>query len=141
MGDRRLSRSTRRFILTLVLVGLLSSTVTAVAIQTLTFNPIVAGSGPLQESGDIVLEDQDLVYSGTKVDGVDVTLNNTASSPHDVDVHVAIRDDTGSVLVEKTVSTSIGGETVKTVNVDFARENEPHVNDVDKVETTLEVTG
>lgn len=137
---RHLTLTTRRFITVLVVIALLSSTVTAVAIQHLSFNPLIVGSGPLQSTGDIVLEDQDLLYSGTRVDGVDVTLNNTNSSAHDVDVHATLLDSSGSVLVEGTVATSISGNTVKTVTVDYATSNEPSINDVEDVEILLEVT-
>lgn len=138
-GDSR-RPSTRRLAVAIVVASLLSSTATAVAIQTLTFNPIVPGQGPLESSGDIVLEDQDLQYTGTRIDAVNATINNTASTVHDVDVHVAVKDSTGSVLVSKTTSTTVSGNTVKTVTTDFAEGNEPNVNNVDEVEITLEVT-
>lgn len=136
-----LALTARRFVVVLVVVALLSSTATAVVVQSLSFNPIVAGTGPLQSSGDIVLEDQDLLYTGTRVDGVNVTLNNTGSSAHDVDVQATLLNSTGDVLVEKTVATSIAATSVKTVTVDYVRANEPSINDVEDVEILLEVTG
>lgn len=138
-GDH-LPLSTRRLAVATVVVCLLSSTATAVAIQSLSFNPIVPGVGPLESSGDIVLEDQDLVYRGNKIDAVNATINNTASTVHDVDVHVAIKDSSGSVLVSKTTSTTVSGTTVKTVKTDFNTSNDPSVNNVDEVEINLEVT-
>lgn len=130
----------RHLVVAIVVVSLLSSTVTAVAIQTLSFNPIVPGQGPLESSGDIVLEDQDLLYTGNRIDGVNATINNTASTVHDVDVHVAVKDSSGSLLVSKTTSTTVSGNTVETVTTDFAQSNEPSVNNVDEVEINLEVT-
>lgn len=138
--DDRRGPSTLQIVAAIVVVSLLSSTATAVAIKTLSFNPIVPGQGPLESSGDILLEDQDLLYTGNKIDGVNATLNNTASTVHDVDVHVAVMDSTGTVLVSKTTSTTVSGNTVKTVTTDFAPSNEPSVNDVDEVEINLEVT-
>lgn len=130
----------RRLAIAIVGVSLLSSTATAVAVQSLSFNPIVRGVGPLQSSGDIVLEDQDIVHTGNRIDAVDATINNTGSTAHDVDIHVAVKDSTGSILVSKTTSTTISANTVKTVGTDFAQSNEPSVNDVDEVEINLEVT-
>lgn len=132
--------STRQLAVAIVVVSLLSSTATAVAIQALTFNPIVAGQGPVESSGDIVLEDQDLLYTGNRIDAVNATINNTGSTAHDVDVHVAVKDSSGSVLVSKTTSATISANTVTTVTTDFADANEPSVDNVDEVEINLEAT-
>lgn len=121
-------------------MSLLSVPAAAVAVQSLTFTPIDVAVGPVPQSEDIALDDHDLLYTGTSVDGVDVTVNNTDAGAHDVDVHTRLLDATGSVLVEKTDATTISGNTVKSVTVDYARSAEPSVNDVDSVEILLEVT-
>lgn len=133
--------TTRQVIAALVVVILLSSTVTALAIEHLSFNPVVTNAGPLEKSGDIFIEEYELLMTGAKVDGVDVTLNNTNATAHDVDVNVALRDANGDLLVEKTKATSVAGNTVKTTFVDFAASNEPQVNAVEDVEITVQVTG
>lgn len=140
MVGRELTLPARRIIVALLVVLLLSSTATAIAIEHLSFNPIVTNAGPLEKSGDIVLEEYELRVTGAKVDGVDVTLNNTGSAAHDVDVNAALRDSNGDLLVDETKVASIGGNTVKTTFVDFAASNEPQVNAVEDVEITVQVT-
>lgn len=140
MTRREFTLTTRQVIPALIAVILLSSTATAIAVQRLSFNPIVSNTGPLQQAGDIVLEEYELVITGAKVDGVDVTLNNTGSTAHDVDVNVALRDSNEDLLVEKTKSDSVNGNTVKTTFVDFGASNEPQLNSVEDVEITIQVT-
>lgn len=140
MTRREFTLTTRQVIPALIAVILLSSTATAIAVQQLSFNPIVSNTGPLQQAGDIVLEEYELVITGAKVDGVDVTLNNTGSTAHDVDVNVALRDSNEDLLVEKTKSDSVNGNTVKTTFVDFGASNEPQLNSVEDVEITIQVT-
>lgn len=130
----------RRGTTVVLAVSLLSVPVAGIAIQSLSFTPITAGTGPVPQSEDIALDDQDLLYTGTNVDGVSVTVNNTAAGAHDVDVHTRLLDASDTILVEKTKATSISGNTVKDVTVDYASSNEPNVNDVDSVEVLLEVT-
>lgn len=121
-------------------VGLLSFPAAAVVLQPLSFVPVTAAVGPLQASDDIALDDYDLLFSGTRIDGLEVTVNNTNAGANDVDVHTRLLDANGNTLVEKTVSTSVGGNTVKNVTVDYATSNQPSVNDVETTEILLEVT-
>lgn len=120
---------------------LVSSTATGVALTHLSFTPIEAGIGTVEGSEDISIEDHDLVYRGEFVDAVDVTITNSGSSAHDLDVNAALVNASGDTLLSKTVSTSIGASTVKTLRDDFAEQDDPLATDVDDVQVSVEELG
>jgi hypothetical protein len=113
----------------------------AVTIVQVDPNPIAPGEGQVQGSNDLSLESQSLTYSGTNATGVDVDVNNTASTTdHTGDVHITVTDSNGNVL-ESTTKTSVTftAGTVTTVSYTFSQERP--VDSFSKLEVVVEETG
>lgn len=102
----------------IVLICLMSVTVSAVTVATLTMNPIDAGSGTLSESTNIVINSQSLTYEGNNVSSVDVDVKNTDSVSHTVDVYVAIKDSSDVTVTTGTITgESVSASSIKTIPV------------------------
>lgn len=112
-----------------------------VTIVTLSVSPISPGAGTLTGSNVLSIESQELQYTGNNVTGVNVTVNNTDTSSHTVDIHVALRNTTsGTVVRETTLSgVTVSAGTAETFTVSLS----PSVStaDFDKVEVNVEQTG
>lgn len=138
---KHLAGVTRTQIGVLAIVALLASMGTAGAVTILTSNPnpITAAEGSLSSSS-VTIDSQSLTYSGVDVTGSDVVINNTDSSNHTVDLHLALRADDGTIVESTTnASISVEADSTKTVTWTFSS---PHAVDTfSKVEVTVEQTG
>lgn len=140
MGKLSQFNITSKAVMTIVLVCLMSATVSAVTVATLTVNPIDAGSGTLSESTNIAIDSQNLVYEGNNVTSVDVTVNNTDSTSHTIDLYVAVIDSADATVTTGTVTgASVSASSLKTVSVTLG--TSPGVDEFQEVEVTVEETG
>lgn len=133
--------STTKLVAVMLGVSIISAGVTAVAITSLSPSPIAPGAGTLTGSDVLTIDSQELLYSGNNVTDVNVSVNNTDTTSHTVDIHVALINTTSGETVrsETITGVSIGAGTVKTSTVTLT--NSVSVSKFDKVEVTVEQTG
>lgn len=126
----------------LAVAVLLVSAGTAAAVTILTVNPnsVSPAEGTLSSSADVTVDSQHLSYTGVEVTALDVVVNNTGGSSHTVDLHVALRDSSGTVVESLTkTGVSVPAGSTTTVTVGFASAH--RVDSFTDVEVTVEVTG
>jgi len=80
----------------------LSGSAVAVPILSLSLNPIDGGSGAVHNSTALVIDSQQLTYTGENVSGMTIVVNNTGTSDLSGDVTVVLRTIDGSVIERKT---------------------------------------
>lgn len=133
--------SSTKLVAVMLGVSVISAGVTAVAITTLSPSPVAPGAGTLTGSDVLSIDSQELVYTGNNVTDVNVSVNNTDTTSHTVDIHVALVNTTsGETVRAETVSgVSIAAGTVETVTVGLT--NSISVDEFDKVEVNVEQTG
>ena len=75
----------------------LSGSAVAVPILSLSLNPIDGGSGAVHNSTALVIDSQQLTYTGENVSGMTIVLNNTGTSDLSGNVTVVLRTIDGKV--------------------------------------------
>lgn len=134
--------TTPKLVAVLAAVSVVSAGVGAgVAVVTLGVSPIAPGAGTLTGSDVLAIDSQELQYSGNNVTAVNATINNTDSTSHTVDVHVALVNTTsGETVRTATVSgVSVAANSTKTVTATISPE--VSVASFNKVEVNVEQTG
>lgn len=134
--------STGKLAAVTIALSLVSAGVGAgVAIVTLGVSPVAPGAGTLSGTDVLTLESQEILYQGNNVTAVNVSVNNTDTSSHTVDIHVALKNTTSGAVVSETTASgvSIAAGTVETTRVDLP--SPVPVDEFDKVEVTVEQTG
>lgn len=133
--------STTKLVAVMLGVSIISAGVTAVAITSLSPSPVAPGAGTLTGSDVLTIDSQELLYTGNNVTDVNVSVNNTDTTSHTVDIHVALINTTSgeTVRAETITGVSIGAGTVKTSTVTLT--NSVSVSEFDKVEVNVEQTG
>lgn len=133
-------KRTRRFGVAIIAVLLVATgTAIGVAITSLNFNPLEPGQGAVPDSS-LVIESENLTYSGLDATGANLDVNNTDSVDHTGDVHLSVLDSGGSVVASAT-QTGVsfpGNGTVTTVSMSFSATN---VSKIDSVEVRIDETG
>ena len=137
----RIRTSLRNTIVLVLAISLLSGVAAAaVTVATLNTNPIAPGAGTLNEASDLAIDSTDLVYEGTDVTSMDVTVSNAGGSSVTVDIHVAFLDSTDAVVESQTLSgKSIGSGSSKTFTASLS--STPGVDEFSNIEVTVEQTG
>lgn len=113
----------------------------AVTIMTLGVSPVAPGAGTLTGSDVLSIDSQELQYTGNDVEAVNVTVNNTDSSSHTVDLYVALENTTsGEVVASETVTdVTVAASSTETTTVTLT--NSTSVSEFDRVEVNVEQTG
>lgn len=136
---RPLAGTSRRQVAALVVAILVTSTGAAAAVTVLVKNPdpIQPVEGHLMNAGDLTVDSQSLTYSGTDVTGLEVVVNNTGGNSHDVVLHFALRDSSGTLVDSTKQSKTISATSTRTVTWSFGPYS---VSSFSKVEVTIEQT-
>lgn len=140
--DATIELPKNKLIALVVAISVVSAGVGAgVAIVSLGVSPVAPGAGTLTGSNVLTLESQELLYDGNNVTAVNASINNTDSSSHTADIHIALKNTTsGAVVAEETVTgISLPANTVTTTTITLS--SPVAVDEFDKVEVTVEQTG
>lgn len=100
------------------IVALLAAgTVAAVTVTSLSFTPISPAEGQVTNSA-VQVDGSSITYSGLTATGVDVTLNNTDSVNHTVDIDVTVKD-SGGIVQDSDSRTSVSITSGSTQTLSF----------------------
>lgn len=100
-------------------------------------NPVTPAQGTLVQS-NLTVDSQELLYTGMKVDGLNVTVNNTdTANGYNAELYMAIRDKNGTLQVEDTATATFTAGEVKTVQFTFVAQD---VQEVSKIEVMVKET-
>lgn len=99
-----------------VVALLAAGTVAAVTVSTLSFNPISPAEGQVQNSA-VEVDSSSITYTGLTATQVNVTINNTDTTSHTVDVEVTVKDSGGAVQDSAAqTGVSIGAGSTQTLS-------------------------
>lgn len=140
MGSVELS-TPKAVVVLLAIVVVAGGVGAAVTIATLGVSPVAPGAGTLSGSDVLSIDSQELQYTGTDVTAVNVSVNNTDSTDHNVDIYVALENTTsGEVVASETLSgVTVSANSVTSTTVTLS--NSVSVSEFDKVEVNVEQTG
>lgn len=141
MKDKIVITSTKGIAILLAVVVISASVGAAVTIATLGVSPIAPGAGTLTGAEDLSIESQELQYSGSDVTAVNVTMNNTGTTDHTVDLYVALENTTSDTVVEEQTVTGVSVAAGSTNTTQVTLPNSVPVSEFDRVEVNAEQTG
>lgn len=134
--------STPKAVAALVAISVVSAGVGAgVTIVTLGVSPVAPGAGTLTGSDVLSIDSQELQYSGNNVTAINVTVNNTDTTSHTVDVHVAMVNTTSGETVRTTTVSGVSIAANSTNTVTATISPSVSVGEFNKVEVNVEQTG
>lgn len=134
--------STKQLAAVLIAASVVSAGIGAgVAVVTLGVSPIAPGTGTLAGSNVLTIQSQELQYTGNDVTAVNVTINNTDTSPHTVDIHLALRNTTAGTVVQSQTITGVTVPAGSTNTVQITLSPSVSVTEFDQIEVNVEQTG